>query len=229
VDKQTRVGRIIAPCHQPNTLKSIEMRSIEMKDALITKAQLARALGCAPSSITSLIARGLPVSEDGRLDRRAALAWIAKSTSGSAGGWSEQTRGRQDIRERAKRLLEGGPKAPPKTATRPAPTQDAPTVNAIVRNAVFEIAAPSEALKFAQVARSVGCSAEQASALGALHTAAATLAVDDLDGDDLEGLAEPSVAEWERALGCVDIAAADELFDRAINLLVFEANGGNEQ
>lgn len=78
-----------------------------MKDASIMKAQLARALGCARSRITQLVARGMPCRTDGRLNRRQALAWISRNTSGSGGGWGAGRRG-LDLQQRATALLAGG-------------------------------------------------------------------------------------------------------------------------
>jgi phage terminase Nu1 subunit (DNA packaging protein) len=43
---------------------------------IITKADLARLLGCDRSRITQLARAGMPVRRDGRLDRETALAWV---------------------------------------------------------------------------------------------------------------------------------------------------------
>ena len=71
---------------------------------VVTAAQLATELGCAKSSITRRIQQGLPTLPGGRLDRTAALEWLAKQISGQGGGWNGTRRG-EGIGERSKRLL----------------------------------------------------------------------------------------------------------------------------
>jgi hypothetical protein len=47
-----------------------------VKSSKISKSDLARELKVAPSTISTYVARGMPVGKDGKLDRDAALGWI---------------------------------------------------------------------------------------------------------------------------------------------------------
>ncbi len=72
-----------------------------------TKSGLARELGCSPGSITRLISIGMPVLNDGRLDREKSLGWIAHNTSGRGGGWGDSEGRGAGLVERAEGLLVG--------------------------------------------------------------------------------------------------------------------------
>jgi hypothetical protein len=95
-----------------------------MKDVVISKAALARALDCSRGTITRLCGLGMPSREDGRLNRSEALRWITRSTSGVGGGWSGESRGKPGVQERAEALLRGKmarsrsrkPTSPPRAA-----------------------------------------------------------------------------------------------------------------
>lgn len=77
-----------------------------MSETLVSRADLARELACAKSTITEMIRLGLPTS-GGKLDRAAALEWIINNRTGNRGGWSAEAHGRASIAERAEALLNG--------------------------------------------------------------------------------------------------------------------------
>jgi hypothetical protein len=56
---------------------------------IITKAQLAREVNLSRARISQLVARGLPVRTDGRLDRGKALGWVTANRVPERGGWGE--------------------------------------------------------------------------------------------------------------------------------------------
>jgi hypothetical protein len=47
-----------------------------MLPIVISKSELARELGCSAPNVTKLIARGLPVMPDGKIDLAQACRWI---------------------------------------------------------------------------------------------------------------------------------------------------------
>ena len=92
------------------------------RKTLISQAALSRTLGCSRSSVSKMVSRGLPVREDGQIDRAVALKWIVNSSSGAGGGW-DADHGRVSLRERAQAILDG---APVKSAPVSAPPAKAP-------------------------------------------------------------------------------------------------------
>jgi hypothetical protein len=50
-----------------------------MKQPIVSKSELASALGISRPRITQFCQQGLPVRPDGRLDRIAALMWIVRN------------------------------------------------------------------------------------------------------------------------------------------------------
>jgi hypothetical protein len=73
----------------------------------ITFSALARELNCPASSITRLVKSGMPRNSDGSLDRQRCLEFIARNTSGSAGGWQLGSCRGLSLGERAQRILRG--------------------------------------------------------------------------------------------------------------------------
>lgn len=71
--------------------------------AKLRKAELARMLGVTRARVSQLVTAGLPVEADGRLDRTAALGWIAAYCSSAGAGWGH--RGKADIADVATKLL----------------------------------------------------------------------------------------------------------------------------
>jgi hypothetical protein len=94
------------------------MKTRTMKNAIVTKSQLAAELECGSGTLSRI--RDLPVQPDGQLNRVEVLQWLAYYTSGFGGGWGAR-RGKAGLQERAARLLDGGeaevPEAEPDTAS----------------------------------------------------------------------------------------------------------------
>lgn len=192
---------------------------MKTEDTAVSKSALARALKCAPSSITSLISRGLKVRADGRLDRRAALTWIVHSTSGTGGGWNGETRGKVDLHERAQALLARKATATKAERATP-PIQGAPQADhgADARRVAIGIlqqtAAPLEVLAFARVCLRAGCTPVQVYVLAGWFGIQPAVNLAGLSCDDLADAAfpEPTPAQWRGLLGeAFDFAAGDEL------------------
>jgi len=93
------------------------MKKRTMKQsAVVTKADLARELGCGSGSLSRV--PDLPVRPDGKLHRSKVLGFLARQTSGFGGGWMDGgTRG-PGLAERAAALLDGRRKEPKARAAR---------------------------------------------------------------------------------------------------------------
>jgi hypothetical protein len=82
------------------------MKTRTMKNAIVTKSQLAAELECGSGTLSRI--RDLPVRPDGQLNRAEVLQWLSYYTSGFGGGWGAR-RGKAGLQERAARLLKGQP------------------------------------------------------------------------------------------------------------------------
>src|ERR1035438_10032289 len=106
-DLRTTSEQSILMKSDPSNIGSNKTDGNSMKRiTVISQAAFSRLLKCSRSSVSAMVRQGLPVLEDGRIDRRTGLEWIAAGQTGSGGGWSAD-HGRVSIRERAESVLAG--------------------------------------------------------------------------------------------------------------------------
>ena len=192
---------------------------------VISQAALSRLLKCSRSTVSGLVAKGMPTCEDGKLDRAGALQWILNSTSGGGGGW-DADHGRVSLRERAQAILAGTPVRPARISSTP-PKAAVPAKNdpqEVVGQALYlgavdalrRIVAPAEVLRFARVALRAGCSSQHAYILATWFSLQPTMAIAEVKSDDIENFQDLTNEEWCQLLGeSFDFMAADALHDQA--------------
>lgn len=183
----------------------------------ITKSEFADQLGCARSTISALVSKGLPVCPDGKVDGERALRWIVKSVSGARGGWFAGRRG-EGVLERAQGLLRGRKATRRPAGGTPNVSESADSIHAARVQLLEQIATPAEVLKFGRVALRLGCTPEQAYALAVWYACQPCLAVDGIEAEEFtpERFPEPTRAQWTETLGAaIDFDAANELSDAA--------------
>src|SRR5215831_14428296 len=77
----------------------VSVGGYQMAD-VITKAELGRRLGLSRARVSQLRKLGLPIRDDGKVDREQALAWMAENVDPWRGGWGKGLRQKQAGRRR---------------------------------------------------------------------------------------------------------------------------------
>jgi hypothetical protein len=159
----------------------------QTEEQWITRAEAAKRLKVSAVMVGKYVGRGLPTRSDKRIPWPQADAWVKthihKSRSGNFASRTRAAHANEDVRRSAK--LE----------------------------ALNEITSTAEMARFARVALRMGCTPEQAYMLSLWFASQATLALTDIDTDEIPDTPEP---DWEAALGKkIDFKRLDDLMEQA--------------
>jgi lauroyl/myristoyl acyltransferase len=136
-------------------------------DGVISKAQFAREVNRTRARVSQWCARGLPVTPDGRIVRKEALAWIEANIDSSRGGWWGNLRPRKSDSQRTQtRAVSMASSCPPyEDNRRVISVHDREIREKAVIDFVNDARQTEHIESFARMALRFGCSMQQAFAV----------------------------------------------------------------